>query len=80
MRRADARLALALRAVDHTVAVLDGEFPHVTASGRWTTLPGTDGPRWEGAAWRHGNWTGGFFRGILRGPLLSLFTSRHGGR
>ena len=21
-----------------------------------------------------GNWTGGFFRGILRGPLLSLFT------
>jgi NADPH:quinone reductase-like Zn-dependent oxidoreductase len=24
-----------------------------------------------------GNWTGGFFRGILRGPLLSLFTRQH---
>src|SRR5262245_21766478 len=24
-----------------------------------------------------GDWTGGFFRGILRGPLLSLFTRQH---
>jgi NADPH:quinone reductase-like Zn-dependent oxidoreductase len=24
-----------------------------------------------------GNWTAGFFRGILRGPLLSLFTRQH---
>ena len=61
----DAHLALALRAIDHTEAVLDDEFPHVTAAGRWTTLAGTDGPRWEGATWRHGNWTGGFWVGCL---------------
>ncbi len=61
----DARLALALRAIDHTAAVLGDEFPHVTDAGHWRTLAGTDGPRWEGETWRHGNWTGGFWVGCL---------------
>jgi unsaturated chondroitin disaccharide hydrolase len=61
----DARLALALRAIDHTAAALGERFPHITEAGRWKTLDGHDGPRWDGGAWRHGNWTGGFSVGCL---------------
>jgi unsaturated chondroitin disaccharide hydrolase len=61
----DARVVLALRAIDHGAAGLGEQFPHVTDGARWTTLAGSDGPRWDGAAWRHGNWTGGFWAGCL---------------
>lgn len=64
-RTLDARLGLALRAVDHAAAALGEEFPHVTGAGRWQTLAGSAGPRWEGTGWRHGNWTAGFWVGCL---------------
>jgi unsaturated chondroitin disaccharide hydrolase len=59
------RLALALRAIGHTAAGLDDEFPHVTEAGRWKTLRAGDRPSWQGSTWRHGNWTGGFWVGCL---------------
>ncbi len=61
----DARLQLALCAVDHTSARLGNDFPHVTHAERWRTLAGDAGPRWEGGAWQHGNWTAGFWVGCL---------------
>lgn len=61
----DARLALTLRAIDHTARRLGDSFPHVTEEGRWKTLAGSDGPRWTGTTWRHGNWTAGFWVGCL---------------
>lgn len=61
----DARLRLALRAIDHTEGALGDEFPHVTEAGRWRTLAGSAGPQWDGAIWRHGNWTAGFWVGCL---------------
>ncbi|HTD48002.1 MAG TPA: glycoside hydrolase family 88 protein [bacterium] len=61
----DARLQLALRAVDHAAARRGEDFPHVTHAQRWVTLAGSDGPRWDGTTWRHGNWTAGFWAGCL---------------
>jgi len=61
----NARLLLALRAIDHTAAAPGEAFPHVTEAGRWKTLAGGDGPRWRDGVWRHGNWTGGFWVGCL---------------
>ena len=46
-----------------------GPTQPVVRTGQISTLPGPCG---EGG----GNWTGGFFRQILRAPLLSLFTGQ----
>jgi unsaturated chondroitin disaccharide hydrolase len=42
------------------------EFPHVTeADGRWRTWPASVSAGYAGDAWSHGNWTCGFWVGLL---------------
>ena len=61
----EARVELALRSIDRTMAGLGTAFPHVSEAGRWQMLEAGAGPRWEGGTWRHGNWTAGFWVGCL---------------
>ncbi|MGN6188523.1 MAG: glycoside hydrolase family 88 protein [Conexibacter sp.] len=42
-----------------------GEFPHVTDGGRWRTWRADVLGGWQGDAWDHGNWTCGFWVGLL---------------
>ncbi len=42
------------------------EFPHVTEpDGRWRTWPASVSAGYTGEAWSHGNWTCGFWVGLL---------------
>lgn len=42
------------------------EFPHVTEpDGRWRTWPASISAGYTGEAWSHGNWTCGFWVGLL---------------
>ena len=50
-----------------------GEFPHVTDGGRWRTWPADVYAGWDGDRWSHGNWTCGFWVGLL---WLAYFRTR----
>lgn len=40
-------------------------FPHVTDGGRWRLWPADVFAGWDGDRWSHGNWTCGFWPGLL---------------
>ena len=47
------------------------EFPHVTApDGSWTTLPASLSAGYTDSGWSHGNWTCGFWVGLLLASYL----------
>lgn len=53
------------------------EFPHVTApNGSWVTLPASLTAGYHGEGWSHGNWTCGFWVGLLVAAYLRSADSR----
>lgn len=71
----DARFNVALREtfdwacsrIAETASKLEGtgQFPHVTDGHGWRTWPADIYAGWDGEQWSHGNWTCGFWVGLL---------------
>ena len=40
-------------------------FPHFTDGGRWQRRPAADLSSWRGEVYEHGNWTLGFWYGVM---------------
>ncbi len=40
-------------------------FPHYSENGRWVKLPVATRSRWNGETYEHGNWTAGFWFGVM---------------
>jgi unsaturated chondroitin disaccharide hydrolase len=66
-------LRAARRELDRTPRASDAAFPHVTEGGRWRLLPVDARSGWTGDVYDHGNWTAGFWSGVMW--LAALGTS-----
>lgn len=67
----DEALDLLVTKVAHDEKTIGVEFPHVTRpDGSWTTLPASLSAGYQGGTWSHGNWTCGFWVGMLIAAYL----------
>lgn len=67
----DEALDLLVTKVAHDEKTIGVEFPHVTRpDGSWTTLPASLSAGYQGETWSHGNWTCGFWVGMLIAAYL----------
>jgi unsaturated chondroitin disaccharide hydrolase len=58
-------LAAARRELERSRQHPAAEFPHFSQDGRWRLLDVRSTSRWDGEVYEHGNWTAGFWFGVM---------------